>query len=788
MIRKLLIGAGALLVLLVAGIGVFLATLDIETYRPRIQAAAQAATGRAVSLGAMRLGLGLTPRVTVAEARLANLPGGSAPDMVQLGEAELELALLPLLGGEVALRRLVLKSPVILLEMVNGEPNWRFTPAQPPGAAPAATAAPAARRSGTVSIGTVQIRDARLTFPGSPPGGVSLDTLDISGSGNLGLRGALRWGEVPVSFDAQGGPLARVLGAAGPAWPVRLRAEIGGVRIAAQGEVREPRGLLGYALDVSVEAASLEGLAPLLGQALPPLGQVAMRGRVSGSGYVLPTPEALTLTLGPANPLRGLEVTRLELAMPAMAEPARLQLAGSREGQAFSLSGSIGPLGPALAGEPLGLDLTGEHLGHAVTLHGRVVQPLAGTGIDVVLSGRSPRFGQGQARVVGRGAFFADGATLSDIRLEGPVAAGTGELVLSRMPVPGVTGRLALTRLDLDAARPPAQAATPAPTRPAAPAPADRRLIPSIPLDLGAIPAAAADVAFTVATLHLNGRDWHAIDGRFLLAERRARLDPLAFNLPGGRVNLRLAADATGTLPQLQLSARAEGLDVAALLGPGAPLTGRGEIDLDLRGQGADTRAWAAGAIGHVGMAVTSGHVAPGVVRNALPSQAQGLVSDVGIACLAARFDVVAGIGQARALFVDSSVGRATGQGQISLRDETMALRFNTDLRLPVPGTGGLRIRAPLPVTGSWSAPRFDGSALVGSAVTSQVDRLVPGLGQVLGGAAPAAMSDCGTALGQARGGRQGPVPASQAPAAEAPAPAPAARPQVQDLLRGLLR
>jgi len=39
-----------------------------------------------------------------------------------------------------------------------------------------------------------------------------------------------------------------------------------------------------------------------------------------------------------------------------------------------------------------------------------------------------------------------------------------------------------------------------------------------------------------------------------------------------------------------------------------------------------------------------------------------------------------------------------------------------------------------------------------------------------------------------ARGGRPGPVPASQAPAAEAPAAPQGARPQVQDLLRGLLR
>ena len=790
--RRVAIGAAALVVLLLGGVAVFLATLDIERFRPRIQAAAQAATGRAVSFGAMRLALGLTPRITVRDARLANLPGGTRPEMLAVGEAELDVALLPLIGGNIAIRRLVLKAPQILLEVVNGEPNWRFSPATPPtGAAPAAPAAP--RRAGTLEIGTVEVRDARLEFPGAPTGGVTLTSLDASGSGNLSLRGALRWGEVPISFDAEGGPLARLLGAAGPAWPLRLRADVAGARLTAQGTLREPRGLLGYTLEFGAEVASLDGLSALLGQRLPPLADIALRGRVAGSGFGLPAPEAVTLSLGAATLAPGIALTRLEIAMPAAAEPARIAVAGSRDGQAFTLAGTVGPLGPALAGQPLGLDLSGEHLGHAVAVRGQVAQPMAGLGVDVVVTGRSAALGQGRARVAGRGAFFADGAALTEIALEGPLAAGTGELTLTRAPVPGMTGRLALSRLDLDAARaaPPAAPAVPAPTAaaPAPPAPSDGRLIPNIPLDLSRLPAAAADLAFSVETLRFNARDWTAVEGRLLLADARARLDPLALTLPGGRLTLRVAADNAGPVPQLQVSARGEGLDVAALLGASAPLSGRGEIDLDLRGQGADTRAWAAGAIGHVGLAVTEGRVSPEILRRALPAQAQGLASEIGLACVALRFDVVAGIGQARALFIDSSLGRATGQGMVSLRDETLALRLNTDLRLPLPGTPGLRVRAPLPVSGSWSAPRFDGSALVGGALSGQAERLLPGLGQALGGAGnPAPMSDCGTALGLARGGRAGPVPASQAPVPEAPAAAATApRPQVQDLLRGLL-
>ena len=788
------ITAAALLALPSVGVGVFLATLDIESYRPRILAAAQAATGRSVSFGAMRLSLGLTPGITVSDARLGNLPGGSRPDMVTVGEAEIDVAILPLITGRLAVRRLLLKAPDILLEVVNGEPNWRFSPAVPP-AASAAPAAPRAQRTTTVELGIVEIRDARLSFPGAPAGGVTLARLDASGAGNFAMRGNLNWGATPLTFDAEGGPLARIFGAPGPAWPLRLRAEVAGARLQAQGEVREPRGLLGYRLDITADVPTLAALAPLTGP-LPPLTNITLRGRVVGDGFALPRPEALTASLGAATLAPGLELARATISMPALDQVARLELAGSQGGQPFSAAGTAGPL----ASGALPLDVSGQAMGLAFSARGQVAEAMAGTGMALAVTLRSDSLGQIAAQLSERGAFFADGVNLAGIVLQGPVATGGGDLVLRRTPVPGVSGRLALTRLDIDAAMPTPAPAAPAPAVPAARAPAapsapppaaDRRLIPAIPLDFTALGRAAADLTFTIATLRAGGRDYDRVEGHLLLADGRARLDPVALTPPGGRVTLRVAADGAGPLPQMQVSARSDAVDIAALLGGfgiATPLTGRGEVDLDLRGQGADTRAWAAGAVGHLGLAVTEGRIAGSVVRAALPAQAQSLAPEIGIACLAARFDVVAGIAQARALFVDSTLGRATGGGQVSLRDETLALRLNTDLRLPVPGTPGLRVRAPLPVSGTLAAPRFDGSGLVGSAVAGQADRILPGLGAALGGGGGgAAMSDCGTALAAARGGRAGPVPASQAPAVEPPQATPTPRPQVQDVLRGLL-
>ena len=98
------LGAFLLLVLLpLAGAGVFLATFDPAAQKPRIEAAVEAATGRTLTLaGPIGIKLALVPTVTLEDVALANMPGGSRPEMARIRRVEVELALLPLLSRQVA--------------------------------------------------------------------------------------------------------------------------------------------------------------------------------------------------------------------------------------------------------------------------------------------------------------------------------------------------------------------------------------------------------------------------------------------------------------------------------------------------------------------------------------------------------------------------------------------------------------------------------------------------------------------------------------------------------------
>ena len=66
-----------------------------------------------------------TPTVKASDLRIANAPGGAAPDLARIKSLDLKLALGPLLGGEFAVTSLEIVEPVVELQrFADGRPNW----------------------------------------------------------------------------------------------------------------------------------------------------------------------------------------------------------------------------------------------------------------------------------------------------------------------------------------------------------------------------------------------------------------------------------------------------------------------------------------------------------------------------------------------------------------------------------------------------------------------------------------------------------------------------------------
>ncbi len=153
MLRKIVAGLVVLLLLAVAAVLVLPSFVDWNAYRARIAQEVEAATGRSLTIaGDVGLSILPSPRLTAAEVRLANLPGGQAENLAELEALEVKVALAPLLTGEVVVRSVVLVAPTVTLERLpDGRGNWQFaapgdatgTPPQTAEPAPAETAAPA---------------------------------------------------------------------------------------------------------------------------------------------------------------------------------------------------------------------------------------------------------------------------------------------------------------------------------------------------------------------------------------------------------------------------------------------------------------------------------------------------------------------------------------------------------------------------------------------------------------------------------------------------------------------
>ncbi|MGG5886315.1 AsmA family protein [Falsiroseomonas sp. HC035] len=804
-------------------LGAALVFLDAESLRPRLVAAVERATGRAFTVGEMRLGLSLVPTVELRDVALANAEGGSRPQMLTARRVQVQAALLPLLSREIRISRIELEDTDLLLEVdAQGRGNWQFARAQQPAEPTQPAPEEAVREALALGIDALRLERGRIAWRDARNGlaeTVEITRLDASAplgtamtaQGEVVLRGQT------VALSAETGPLAQ-FGGAQP-WPVAAT-------LAAAGAEAKLNGTLtGPAWDGRVEARvpDLSSLAPLAqGAALPPLRNVVANAGVAGTGGAVSAVRDLRLVVGASDlsALRpGLAIRSAELTAAGLEAPIALATELTVEGQPLRLAGQAGTPALLLAGGagPLPVDLRLEGQGVAGTVKGTIAQPLALRGIDLAITAEAADLapygvsgpGSLAAQLVAPGPGLAGGLRLNGLRAEHPAAAVQGDLALALAARPNLTGTLAFPRLDVDALRAARPAPAAAPAAPASPAPApaatDNRVIPATPLPFAALRALDADLRLMAPAITAGGQPWREVSGRLVLDNGNARITPLSAQTPAGPVTLRVEADGRADPPRLRVVATSPGLDMAALsraLGRDPLLIGSAQLDADLAGTGADLRAVAASAAGHLGLALVDGRVPRSLLR-ALPQEVLGMVlppgnEDIPLRCFALRAPAEGGILRIATLYAEGALGRMAGTGAIDLRDETLALRLQTDLR-----AGPVALRAPVNIAGGWRAPRVGvepgaaAAAGLGAFLSQQrtPDRSLQALAEILGGggqrAAAAPLGECSAALAEARGGTAGPVPATAPapePAASQPQPAaPEARPDPVDILRGLL-
>src|SRR5262245_7892466 len=123
--RKVFVALGIVVILLIVAILALPRLIDVNRYRPQIEASLQQHLGRAVSLGQMRLSL-YPLAVRVENATIAEDPDfGTQRPFAEVASLYVTPRLLPLFHREIQIGRLELRDPV--LEFVRNEKGvWNF--------------------------------------------------------------------------------------------------------------------------------------------------------------------------------------------------------------------------------------------------------------------------------------------------------------------------------------------------------------------------------------------------------------------------------------------------------------------------------------------------------------------------------------------------------------------------------------------------------------------------------------------------------------------------------------
>jgi AsmA protein len=293
--KKLLVGVGVVVLLLVVAALVAPFLIPTDVYKDRLIAQVKASTGRDLTItGPMRLSLLPRLELEAENVAFANAPGAAEKQMAQLKKLSVQLALLPLLSGEVAVDRFVLSAPVIHLELdKRGQPNWVFAQAEAgaaPATAPQATARPDQTGGSTTRIeelrlGEVKIEDGLVTYLDQRTG-TRHEARDVdvalklpSLAAPVSLEGALTWNEKRLRLAAHA-DRARALLDRTPT-PVGLKLTGEPITLSLTGTAALPK-ITG---DVDLEIPSVRAFAAWAGQKLDApenaLGPLALTGKVA---------------------------------------------------------------------------------------------------------------------------------------------------------------------------------------------------------------------------------------------------------------------------------------------------------------------------------------------------------------------------------------------------------------------------------------------------------------------------------------------------------------------------
>ena len=709
--------AGALL----AACLLYLAFGDLSRHKALVESLARESLGRPFAIdGAFELALLPTVSVVAERVRLGNAPGGSAPQMLEVGRFSARVPAWSLVFGPVDVRAAELRDATLVLERdARGRGNWSF------GAAKASAPRAVGFEGIPVVVQDASVRNFRIVYrrAGAPDQVVQVDSL-IVGAGPDGLLRTVGHGKLDAhafSLQADVGPLPALFH--GRDLRVALQATLGELRAELNGGIASLDPLRGPDLtlrashpDVGVLLKTLR--APALAE-----GALTVNAQLKGAGARPALTAEVKLGEDEAHVEGTLQALRLEGAQlsvrAAIADAARVAAAFGLEEVPAAPLAIEGRISPGRGNVKLdGLEL--RIAGARAKLDGALR-----TAPEVGAALRFDAAAEDLSRL--RPALPAVAASLSGVLDSDPASVALRE-VSGRMGESEFTGSATLARgesrrLDAEFASPRIDL-TPLLAHgagEAAPAAEKRRfLFDERPLPLPALARTDAGVRFRVSVLQLGKGSLREAAGTIKLEDGRLALELAALGGVSGKIRgaFRLAPQGTDAA-QVGLELAAQGLRTGVSAGEAVSVEQVPPVDVEakIESAGGTPRTLAAAATGQVKIRLGPGKVGGGSVEK-LGSDLVSELTDrlnpfsrkdpyMQLECAAASAVLGGGKAKVEPFFVQSDKVAIGAGGTVDLRTEEIKFDFSARPRKGIGISAGMFTNPFVDVGGTLVRPRL---------------------------------------------------------------------------------
>jgi uncharacterized protein involved in outer membrane biogenesis len=251
----------AIVLLALAGGAVALSRMDVAQ---TVSAYLSNRIGRKLTIASAKLHLGNPVRIELSGVALANMAGGSDPDMISLSHLTADVSLFSLIFGPQVVERLSLEGGKVLLEHgLDDRPNWKFGPATP-----RIIRKPEARRI-LPSLLDAHFHDVEIDVRTS--GGnvlrIRLENITVAAKAPdepVSFTGDGSYNGIAVHADATLPPFSS-LHISTPTFPVRIKLISGTTAMALSGNARDPLNFDGIDGRLTLDAPKPQELLAIAG-------------------------------------------------------------------------------------------------------------------------------------------------------------------------------------------------------------------------------------------------------------------------------------------------------------------------------------------------------------------------------------------------------------------------------------------------------------------------------------------------------------------------------------------